>query len=57
MIGDGIEIVVMEIRGDKVRLGICYDPSVTVVHRQEVYDAIKRDESQPIVDSPVESEK
>ena len=40
IIGDTIEIVVVEIRGDKVRLGIVAPKDVTV-HRQEVYEAIK----------------
>jgi len=42
VIGDSIEIVVVEIRGDKVRLGIDA-PSDIPVHRQEVYDAIQRE--------------
>ena len=42
MIGDDIEITVVDIRGDKVRLGITA-PSVVPVHRKEVYDAIKRE--------------
>lgn len=41
MIGETIEVVVVEIRGDKVRLGV-QAPSDVAVHRQEVYDAIKR---------------
>jgi carbon storage regulator len=40
MIGDDIQIVVVEIRGDKVRLGIVAPENVPV-HRQEVYDQIK----------------
>jgi carbon storage regulator len=40
MIGDDIEITVVDIRGDKVRLGICA-PTRIAVHRKEVYDAIK----------------
>ena len=40
-INDDIELVVVEIRGDKVRLGIDAPTHVTV-HRQEVYDAIQR---------------
>ena len=39
MIGDNIEITVVDIRGDKVRLGISA-PSQIPVHRKEVYDAI-----------------
>jgi carbon storage regulator len=40
MIGDEIEITVVDIRGDKVRLGITA-PTRIAVHRKEVYDAIK----------------
>ena len=39
---DAIAIVVVEIRGDKVRLGI-EAPREVPVHRREVYDAIKRE--------------
>lgn len=42
MIGDDIEIVVVDIRGDKVRLGITAPKSISV-HRKEVYDQIKRE--------------
>jgi len=42
MIGDEIEITVVDIRGEKVRLGI-NAPSHVPVHRKEVYDAIKRE--------------
>ena len=41
IINDNIVIMVIEIRGDKVRLGI-EAPKDLPVHRQEVYDAIKR---------------
>lgn len=41
-IGDHIKIMVIEIRGDKVRLGI-EAPQDVRVHREEVYDAIKRE--------------
>lgn len=40
MIGDEIEITVVDIRGDKVRLGI-NAPTRIAVHRKEVYDAIR----------------
>ena len=42
-IGDEIKITVVDIRGDKVRLGIDAPKSVPV-HREEIYDAIKRGE-------------
>lgn len=42
MIGDDIEVTVVDIRGDKVRLGINAPKSVTV-HRKEVYEQIKRE--------------
>lgn len=41
VIDDRIKIVVVEIRGDKVRLGI-EAPKEVPVHRQEVYDKIQR---------------
>jgi carbon storage regulator len=43
IIGDSITVMVIEIRGDKVRLGIEAPKEITV-HRQEVYDAIKREQ-------------
>ena len=45
VIGDNISIMVVEIRGDKVHLGIDAPRDVSV-HRREVYDAIKRKESE-----------
>ncbi len=42
MIGDDVTITVVDIRGDKVRLGIDA-PRDVPVHRREVYDAIKRE--------------
>ena len=42
VIGDSIRITIVEVRGDKVRIGIDAPKDVTV-HRQEVYDAIKRE--------------
>jgi carbon storage regulator len=42
VIGDDIEITVVDIRGEKVRLGI-NAPAHISVHRKEVYDAIKRE--------------
>jgi len=45
MIGDDIELTIVDIRGDKVRIGI-KAPSSVAVHRKEVYDAIKRENEQ-----------
>ncbi len=42
MIGDNIEVTVVDIRGDKVRLGI-NAPKEISVHRKEVYDAVRRE--------------
>jgi carbon storage regulator len=42
MIGDEVEITVVDIRGDKVRLGI-NAPRTIQVHRKEVYEAIQRE--------------
>jgi carbon storage regulator len=41
MIGDSIEITVIDLKGGKVRIGIAAPPSVAV-HRKEVYLAIKQ---------------
>ena len=42
MIGDDIEITIVDIRGDKVRVGI-NAPKEISVHRKEVYDAIQEE--------------
>lgn len=42
IIGDSISIMVIDIRGDKVRLGIDAPRDVSV-HRREVYEAIKKE--------------
>ncbi len=42
MIGDNIVITIVDIRGDKVRLGI-NAPTEIPVHRQEIYEAIQRE--------------
>lgn len=45
MIGDEVEITVVDIRGDKVRLGI-NAPRTIQVHRKEVYDAIQQENAE-----------
>ena len=55
IINDDITIVVVEIRGDKVRLGV-EAPKEVPVHRNEVYEAIRRNQqktdpsAQPMVE-------
>jgi carbon storage regulator len=45
MIGDDVEITIVDVRGDKVRLGITAPKSIPV-HRREIYDAIQREKAQ-----------
>jgi carbon storage regulator len=40
-IGDDIEVLVVAVRGDKVRLGV-KAPADVPVHREEVYQAIQK---------------
>jgi len=42
MIGDEIELVVIDIKGDQVKLGIKAPKKITV-HRKEIYDEIQRE--------------
>ena len=42
MIGDDVEITIVDVRGDKVRIGI-NAPREVSVHRKEVYEAIRRE--------------
>ena len=51
-IGHNINITIVDIRGDKVRIGI--DAPVHVpVHRKEVYDAIERENRLSVQSVPV----
>ena len=52
VIDNNIVVTVVEIRGDKVRLGIVAPKEVSV-HRQEVYDAIHGLNAPPAVPAPV----
>ena len=45
MIGDDVEIIIVDVRGDKVRLGITA-PKEIPVHRREIYDAIQREKAE-----------
>lgn len=50
VINDDITIVVVEIRGDKVRLGV-EAPKEVPVHRNEVYEAIRRNQQSNVSDA------
>ncbi len=45
MIGDDVEIIIVDVRGDKVRLGITAPKNIPV-HRREIYDAIQREKEE-----------
>lgn len=44
MVGEDVEIKIVDIQGNKVRLGITAPRSVSV-HRMEVYKAIQREKT------------
>jgi len=45
IIGDDIRVMVVDVRGDRVRLGITA-PRGVPVHREEVYEAIQREKKE-----------
>lgn len=45
MIGDEVEITIVDVRGDKVRLGI-NAPKNIAVHRKEIYLAIQKEKNE-----------
>ena len=47
IINDNIKVTVVEIRGDKVRLGIECDKSIPV-HREEIWMSIQREQAGPL---------
>lgn len=52
VIGQNITLSVVEIRGNKIRLGI-EAPQEVEVHRQEVFDAIQAGEAKPAAREPL----
>jgi carbon storage regulator len=54
VIGDNIVITVVEVRGDKVRLGI-EAPVDVPVHRQEILEALRRQAAQSTPETPPKS--
>jgi carbon storage regulator len=51
MIGDSVEVVIVDIRGEQVQLGI-NAPKDVPVHRREVYDAIVRENGRVLPKTP-----
>jgi carbon storage regulator len=54
MIGEEITIKIVDVRGDKVRLGIDAPPSISV-HREEVFQAIQDEQTQEEKTPPLSS--
>lgn len=54
MVGDDVEITIVDVRGDKVRLGINAPRSISV-HRKEVYEAIQREKDEQQQKNPTHS--
>lgn len=48
MIGDSVRITVIDIRGDKVRIGIDAPQNVSV-HRREVWEKVQREKARDSV--------
>ena len=55
IIGDDVEITIVDVRGDKVRLGINAPRSISV-HRKEIYEAIQREKDQKNGDADASDE-
>ncbi|MBI4972115.1 MAG: carbon storage regulator CsrA [Candidatus Omnitrophica bacterium] len=56
MIGDNVEIKIVEVKGDYVKLGITAPRSIAV-HRKEIYEAIKRENEQAAKTQHVDEQK
>ncbi len=56
IIGDNIVVTIVDVRGDKVRLGI-EAPREVSVHRREVYEAIQRENQQAAKIQPDEARR
>lgn len=56
MIGDDVEITIVDVRGDKVRLGITA-PREIPVHRREIYDTIQREKAAAAAEEKEPQEK
>ncbi len=55
MIGDDVTITVLGVKGNQVRVGINAPKSVAV-HREEIYERIKREQQSEVSDKPKAAE-
>ncbi len=55
IIGDDVEITIVDVRGDKVRLGINAPRSISV-HRKEIYEAIQREKTEKAAEEAAATE-
>ena len=55
MIGDDVTITVLGVKGNQVRVGINAPKSVAV-HREEIYERIKREQQADVAESPKAAE-
>ncbi len=51
MVGEDIEITILEVRGEQVRIGIRAPKSV-MIHRKEVYEQIEEENRSAIISNP-----
>ena len=51
MIGDEVEVIVVEVKGDQIKLGVKAPRSLSV-HRAEVYQDIKNENKEAAANSP-----
>jgi len=56
MIGDDVEIIIVDVRGKNVRLGITAPKNIPV-HRREIYDLIKKEKQARQAEQPEQPEQ
>jgi len=51
MIGDRISVTILGVKGNQVRLGV-HAPEDVAIHREEIFDRIRKEQQEPVDDSP-----